>query len=251
MTPVLSLLTLLLTATASTALPQPSKRWERPVVDLGYASYQGIYNETTGIQTFKGMRYAAPPVGDLRWRAPQDPEAVSGLQDASNYGDQCLQGSVGAGTGAPVAGALSAATSSFPTSSEDCLFVNVFVPPNATIGSGSLPVGVYIHGGGYSLGSGDNSDRKFCKVWFVRLAEMPRQPLPSLRKRMATTSGSPSTTVSDTLASWQETRLRQVASSMRVFVSTKCGLHCMLVEPATDQSTSRRPCSGSRRTLPR
>lgn len=160
MTPVLPLITLLLTATASTALPQASKRWERPVVDLGYASYQGIYNETTGIQTFKGMRYAAPPVGDLRWRAPQDPEAVFGLQDASNYGDQCLQGSVGAGTGAPVLGALSAATLSFPTSSEDCLFVNVFVPPNATIGSGSLPVGVYIHGGGYSLGSGDDSDRE-------------------------------------------------------------------------------------------
>lgn len=160
MVPLLPLVTLLLTATASTALPHPAKRWARPVVDLGYASYQGIYNETTGIQTFKGMRYAAAPVGDLRWRAPQDPVSVSGLQDASNYGDQCLQGSVGAGGDAPVAGLLSAATSALPTSSEDCLFINVFVPPNATVGQGSLPVGVYIHGGGYSLGSGDNSDRE-------------------------------------------------------------------------------------------
>lgn len=58
-------------------------------------------------------------------------------------------------------GVLAAATGSFATSSEDCLFINVFVPPNATVGEGSLPVGVYIHGGGYSKGSGNPNDRKF------------------------------------------------------------------------------------------
>jgi carboxylesterase type B len=160
MVPFLPLTALLLTATVS-ALPHPDKRWARPVVDLGYATYQGVYNETTNIQSFKGMRYAAAPVGDLRWAAPQSPASVSGVQDASNYGNICLQGTVGAGADSPVNGVLSAATSSFPTSSEDCLFVNVFLPPNATVGSGSLPVGVYIHGGGYSFGSGNNYDREF------------------------------------------------------------------------------------------
>jgi acetylcholinesterase len=131
------------------------------VVDLGYAKYQGIYNETTGIQSFKGMRYAAPPIGDLRWRAPQPPVHLPGIQDASKYGKQCLQGTMGEGSDAPVKGILAAATGSFATSSEDCLFVNVIVPPNATIGESSLPVAVFIHGGGYSKYNGDTYDREY------------------------------------------------------------------------------------------
>jgi hypothetical protein len=62
---------------AAAALPA-TKRWAAPVVDLGYASYQGVYNETTNIQSFQGIRYAAPPTGNLRWRAPQPPAATHG-----------------------------------------------------------------------------------------------------------------------------------------------------------------------------
>ncbi|KAJ9096714.1 hypothetical protein QFC21_004984 [Naganishia friedmannii] len=158
---VSSIVVLALSALGSTsALPTiHDKRWARPTVDLGYASYQGVYNETTGIQSFKGIRYAAPPLGDLRWQAPQKPTALTGLQDASAYGQTCIQGTVGGSSDQPIAGLLSAATASFATSSEDCLFINVFMPPNATVGQGSkLPVGVYIHGGGYTLGSGNNYD---------------------------------------------------------------------------------------------
>lgn len=61
----------------NTALPSSSA-----VVDLGYAKYQGITNEA-GINQYLGLRYAAPPLGDLRWRAPQDPESLSGIQNAS------------------------------------------------------------------------------------------------------------------------------------------------------------------------
>ncbi|KAJ9121877.1 hypothetical protein QFC24_004459 [Naganishia onofrii] len=157
---VSSTVILALSALSVTALPTiNNKRWARPTVDLGYASYQGIYNETTNIQSFKGIRYAAPPLGDLRWKAPQSPTSLTGLQDASEYGQTCIQGTVGGSADQPVAGLLAAATASFATSSEDCLFINVFMPPNTTVGQASLlPVGVYIHGGGYTLGSGNDYD---------------------------------------------------------------------------------------------
>lgn len=151
---LLSLATLSVLAASVTAFP--AKRWDRPVVDLGYATYQGVYNETTNIQYFKGMRYAAPPTDDLRWKAPQPPQALQGLQAASSFGPQCIQGTVG---GTPIQGLLSSKSAQLPGHSEDCLFINVYLPPNATVG-GSLPVAVYIHGGGYTMGSGDSTTRE-------------------------------------------------------------------------------------------
>lgn len=50
------------------------------IVDLGYARYQGA--ALTGVHQFLGMRYAEPPVGDLRWRAPRDPSPIPGIQRA-------------------------------------------------------------------------------------------------------------------------------------------------------------------------
>jgi len=52
-----------------------------PTVDLGYSTYQGITQ--SGINKFLGMRFAAPPTGDLRWMAPAAPLSTSGTQDAS------------------------------------------------------------------------------------------------------------------------------------------------------------------------
>jgi hypothetical protein len=52
-----------------------------PVIDLGYASYRGSYLEN-GISQFLGMRYAEPPVGDLRWRAPVEPGMEEDIQQA-------------------------------------------------------------------------------------------------------------------------------------------------------------------------
>lgn len=146
---LLSVATLALLS-AATALPA-DKRWAPPVVDLGYASYQGVYNETTNIQSFQGIRYAAPPTGNLRWSAPQPPPGMQGLQDASKYGSQCIQGTLG---GLPIDGLLERTAAAFSISSEDCLFLNVYLPPNATVGQGSRPVVVWIHGGGYAGGAG-------------------------------------------------------------------------------------------------
>ena len=58
---------------------------DTPVVDLGYASYRGT-RLPAGVDQFLGMRYAKPPLGDLRFRSPQEPEPAAGVQDASQVG---------------------------------------------------------------------------------------------------------------------------------------------------------------------
>ncbi|KAK0751579.1 Alpha/Beta hydrolase protein [Schizothecium vesticola] len=79
------------------------------------------------------MRFAAAPLGDLRWRAPVEPPKVEGLQRANHFPPICL----GINAGYPV-----------PAQDEDCLFANVWAPSKATATS-KLPVWVFIGGGGY------------------------------------------------------------------------------------------------------
>ena len=55
----------------------------QPIVDLGYSQYQGI-GLSSGVNQFLGMRYAAPPLGDLRFRAPAAPLKTSGIQNATS-----------------------------------------------------------------------------------------------------------------------------------------------------------------------
>jgi hypothetical protein len=113
-------------------------------VDLGYAIYIGAHNNVTGLNVWKGIRYAAPPTGGLRWQAPQPPLTDREPILATNYGWSCPQ------TNPALVGTLWSARS------EDCLFLNVWVPDsikrvNSTPTS-KLPVFVSIHGGGYGLG---------------------------------------------------------------------------------------------------
>ena len=85
------------------------------------------------IMAFKGIPYAAPPVDDLRWRPPQAVVAWDGVRDASETGSSCVQSG---GQGVP--------------QSEDCLFLNVWASRET---SEPLPVMVWIHGGGFTIGS--------------------------------------------------------------------------------------------------
>ncbi|KUJ18614.1 alpha/beta-hydrolase [Mollisia scopiformis] len=110
-------------------------------VDLGYSIYQGVKNSTTGLTTFLGVRYAAPPIGSLRWQAPQSPAVNRTVMSASSFGPICPNSPLSLGPFGSV-GAIA--------STEDCLFLNVYAPSNAK----NLPVLVYIHGGGYGAGNG-------------------------------------------------------------------------------------------------
>ena len=61
----------------------------KPVVDTGYGPVRGV--DRSRINVFKGIRYAAPPVGDLRFRAPEPPERWTEVADATEYGFACPQ----------------------------------------------------------------------------------------------------------------------------------------------------------------
>lgn len=61
----------------------------RPIIDLGYARYQGVYNATTDVTHFFGVRYAQSPSGALRWRPPQTPTPVSQLLQATDLPQSC------------------------------------------------------------------------------------------------------------------------------------------------------------------
>ncbi|KAI2640737.1 alpha/beta-hydrolase [Hypomontagnella submonticulosa] len=115
----------------------------RARVNLGYAQYQGsLVGHDGGIAQYLGMRYAAPPTGDRRWRAPVEPEVDdSGDQAADSFGPICL------GISVP-----------YPNNNfqdEDCLYVNVWAPANATLES-MLPVWLFIQGGGYTINANAN-----------------------------------------------------------------------------------------------
>lgn len=79
---MLHLVCLALLCHVARGLPTQASHNAQPVINLGYARYQGVRLEA-GVDEFLGMRYASPPIGDLRFRAPQDPPANQTLQSAT------------------------------------------------------------------------------------------------------------------------------------------------------------------------
>ena len=93
-----------------------------------------------GVSSWLGLPYAAPPIGKLRWRAPQPPSPWQGVRQANAFGNRCMQ------------------TNPWPDmiwnserEDEDCLYLSIWAPDEAE----KLPVMLWIHGGGYNSGSGD------------------------------------------------------------------------------------------------
>lgn len=96
--------------------------------------------EADGVHAFKGIPYAEPPVGDLRWRAPIPARPWKGVRSAKHFGASCIQ---------PPWPAKSVYNDHISNVSEDCLFLNVWTPPHAK----HAPVIVWIYGGGFVYGS--------------------------------------------------------------------------------------------------
>lgn len=150
----------LLSATCSWAQTAP-----RVVIDSG--ELEGVI--TDGLHVFKGIPYAAPPVAELRWRAPQPVKKWSGVRKAKEYGSDAPQ-------------KLSA------NQDEDCLFLNVWAPADAV--ASPRPVMVWIHGGGFIQGSGKINGESFAKRGVVlvsinyRLGRFGAFAHPSLLKNL-------------------------------------------------------------------
>ncbi|EFQ26794.1 carboxylesterase [Colletotrichum graminicola] len=116
-----------------------------PSVDLGYTKLRGVA-EPGGATRWLGVRYAAPPLGQLRFAAPEDPPSTTEVVDASSFRPICLARSASDFTMKP--------NKRF-TPDEDCLYLNIFAPSNATSES-KLPVLYFIQGGGFQSLSNAN-----------------------------------------------------------------------------------------------
>ena len=112
-----------------------------PSVRITDGSVQGI-SLPSGVRTFRGIPFAAPPVRQLRWRPPQPTTRWQGVRLTDRFANQCIQARVFADMMFRNAGV-----------SEDCLYLNVWIPATARAGS-NLPVLVYFYGGGFVAGDG-------------------------------------------------------------------------------------------------
>jgi len=122
-------------AIASAAITEPVK------LDSGTVS--GAAGNDAAVRVFKGIPFAAPPVGPLRWKAPQPPAKWDGVKQAAAFGPRCMQAGGGGGrAGAPPP----------PPTSEDCLYINVWT--TASSATAKLPVMVWSYGGAFTGGAG-------------------------------------------------------------------------------------------------
>lgn len=110
-----------------------------PIIHTDQGDAQGL--SANGVSRFLGLPFAAAPVGNLRWKAPQAPASWNGVRSATQFGNVCPQ---------------EPSAFSGRSETEDCLYLNVYRPENS--GNQPLPVMVWLHGGGYVLGAGSHYD---------------------------------------------------------------------------------------------
>ena len=145
-----------LVAAAVAASPAMAQGDNGPVVDTAEGPVRGVAHN--GVNVFLGIPYAAPPVGQLRWRPPKPVEPWTDVRDATHFGNNCPQiTELGVFAGPP-------------STTEDCLFLNVFTPGDIHRAM-KAPVIVWIHGGGNVDGeSNDYDGSKLARGGPIRLS---------------------------------------------------------------------------------
>ena len=129
-----ALIAVLLSTTAFAAIADP--------VRLEQGLLAGMNGSSADVRVYRGVPFAAPPVGDLRWKAPQPAAKWQGVRKAAEFSNACWQ------TPYPAAAAIYQAM--LPGLSEDCLYLNIWTPAKSA--KDRLPVMVWIHGGGFTRG---------------------------------------------------------------------------------------------------
>ena len=124
---------------------------QNPVLEIAGGKIQGVLTDSSQVMVYKGIPYAAPPVGELRWQAPRPVQPWEGVKVCDTFG--------------PIAWQPGNAPGTFygdefywegtPEQDEDCLYLNVWAPAG-TVGKrdAGLPVAMWIHGGAYTNGYG-------------------------------------------------------------------------------------------------
>ena len=115
---------------------------------VGYSTVLNINGSQKVLNKFLGIPYAKPPIGTRRFRKPEPIDPFSSPLDASTFGPACLQLKL-PGTGNVIKNV---------THSEDCLYLNVFTPSRLATDHHLYPTMIWIHGGGFVIGSSNDYD---------------------------------------------------------------------------------------------